>query len=291
MKHQLAVTWQHMRRSPYQAGAAIMIMTLTMFAGIVFFLMTLGSYQLLNYLEQKPQVIVFFNDTITSQDQMSEVVAQLKATNKTASINFVSKEKALEIYKERNKSDPLLLELVSANTLPASLEVSAKNIADLPQLYDILKQVPNIEDISYQKDVVNSLSGILDKVRKGGFGLITFLILTSLFTILTIIGMKISLRKDEIDVERLVGASTSYVSLPFLLEGLFYGLFGSTISWVIIFGTILGLTPVLKPYFSGLSILPLSPLFAVIVLGGAIILGSLVGVTGSLLAVWRYLKN
>lgn len=291
MKHQLVVTWQHMRRSPYQAAAAVMIMTFTMFVGLVFLLLSLGSQHLLTYLERKPQVIAFFNDTITSPDQVADTINILNSTGKTASVNFVTKDQALEIYKDRNKSDPLLLELVSANTLPASLEVSAKNISDLPQLYDIIKSTPNVEDISYQKDVVNTLVGILDKIRKGGLSLVIFLTLTSLFTILTIIGMKISLRKDEIEVEKLVGASTSYIRMPFLLEGLFYGLFGAIISWAIIYGLILVLTPYLAPYFVGLSILPVSPIFMLIVLAGSVVSSCFIGVTGSFLAVWRYLKN
>lgn len=291
MKHQLVVTWQHMRRSPYQAAAAVMIMILTISVGLVFFLLSLGSQKLLTYLEQKPQVIAFFNDTVTREDQIKETADKLHETNKAVSIEFISKEQALQIYKERNKSDPLLLELVSANILPASLEVSAKNVADLPALYEILKKAPNVEDISYQKDVVNTLIGILDKIRKGGLGLVTFLVLTSLFTILTIIGLKIALRKDEIEVEKLVGASGNYIRLPFLLEGFFYGVFGAVISWIILFSGIYLATPYILPYISGLNLLPLTPVFALEVLAGAVLAGGMVGVIGSFLAVWRYLKN
>lgn len=291
MKHQLAVTWQHLRRSPYQAAAAVMIMTLTSFVGLVFFLLSLGSQQLLTYLEQKPQVIAFFNDTVTKEDQVRDTVDKLSETNKAVGIKFVSKEQALAIYKERNKNDPMLLELVSANTLPASLEVSAKNVADLPALYEILKQTPNVEDISYQKDVVNTLILVLDKIRKGGLGLVTFLVLTSLFTILTIIGLKIALRKDEIEVERLVGASGNFIRLPFLLEGLFYGVFGAVVSWGVLYLGIYLATPYILPYVSGLNLLPLAPVFMLEVLGGAVLAGGLVSVIGSFLAVWRYLKS
>ncbi len=291
MKHQLAITWQHVRRSPYQAAAAIMIMTLTVFVGLFFLFLSITSQKTLTYLEQKPQVIAFFNDTITSPDQIADTVKLLQETNKTASINFVSKEKALEIYRERNKNDPLLLELVTANTLPASLEVSAKNISDLPSLYEILKNVSGVEDISYQKDVVNSLVGVMDNIRRGGVAFLAFLILTSLFTILTIIGMKISLRKDEIEVEKLVGASSWYVRMPFLMEGFFYGLTGAIVSWFLSYLLIFLATPVLTPYLSGLAILPVSPIFMLAVLGGAILCSGLVGVVGSFLAVWRYLKS
>lgn len=291
MKHLIVVTWQHLRRSPYQALAAIMIMTMTTFAILSFTLLSFSSQKLLTYLEQKPQVIAFFNDTVTSPDQVADLVDNLEKTGKTASVKFVSKEQALQIYRERNKSDPLLLELVTANTLPASVEVSALSVSDLPALYDVLKTVPNVEEISYQRDVVNSLIGALDRVRKFGVGLITFLVATSILTILTIIGMKISVRKDEIDIQRLVGASTWYIRMPFILEGLFYGLVSATVSWFVISLIIFFSTPHLKPYLAGLSILPVSLLTSLEILGFSLLTGALVGATGSYFAVRRYLKN
>lgn len=290
MKHLLSVTWQHIRRSPYQALAAVMIMMLTIFIGLAFFLLSLGSQKLLVYLERKPQVIAFFNDTVTGEDQVRELENQLKAGGKANSVKFVSKDEALAIYKNRFNSDPLLLELVSANTLPASLEVSAKTVADLPALYDTLKKAPNIEEISYQRDVVNSLIGVLDRVRKFGVGLVGFLVVTSLLTILTIVGMKIALRREEIEVERLVGASNWYVRVPFLFEGFFYGAVGGIISWGLIYAIIFFSTPYLLPYLAGLSLLPLQPIFMAELLGGTVLVGGLVGVVGSFLAVWRYLK-
>lgn len=290
MNHLITITWQHIRRSPYQALAAVMIMMLTIFIGLTFFLLSLGSQKLLVYLEHKPQVIAFFNDTVTNEDQVRDLENQLKAGGKVNAVTFVSKDQALAIYKDRNKSDPLLLELVSANTLPASLEVSAKTVADLPALYSTLSKAPNIEEISYQRDVVNSLIGALDRIRKFGVGLIGFLVVTSMLTILTIIGMKIALRRDEIEVERLVGASTWYVRAPFLFEGFLYGAVGAIISWGLIYAIIFMSTPYLLPYLSGLALLPLNPLLMVEILGGTIVAGGLVGVVGSFLAVWRYLK-
>lgn len=290
MKHLFEITLQHIRRSPYQAMAAVMVMVLTMFIGLSFFMLSAGSQVLLTYLERKPQVIAFFNDTVTEKGQVDELVSELKSTGKAGTIKFVSKDEALSIYKDKNKKDPLLLELVTANTLPASLEVAAKNVSDLPALYGILKKAPNIEEISYQQDVVNSLIVVLDRVRKFGAGLVGFLVLTSMLTILTIIGMKIALRREEIEVERLVGASKWYIRSPFLMEGLFYGLFGALFSWAVIYAIIYFSTPYLLPYISGLSLLPVKPIFMLEVLGGALVTGGLVGVVGSFFAVWRYLK-
>lgn len=291
MKHQLIVTWQHIRRSPYQALGAIMIMTFTIYIALFFGLITLAGHTILSYLESRPPVIAFFTDEVTSESQVTDTISELKATGKNPKINFVSKEEALEIYRERNKDDKLLLELVTANILPSSLEVSATNLSDLPAFYAILKKAPNVEEISYQQDVVKSLTLVVDRIRREGLLLVGFLTITSLLTLLTIIGMKIALRKDEIEIQRLIGASKWYIRAPFLFEGFFYGTIGALIAWSVIYARIFFETPNLVPYVRGMNILPVSPILMLEILGVSILVGGLIGVLGSFLAVWRYLKN
>lgn len=273
MNFQLKTTWKHVRRSPYQAMAAVMIMVLTFFAGMVFVLLSLGADRLLSHLEKKPQVVVFFNDSVTAEDQVKDLEDLLNGTDKVSHLRFISKEEALQKYQEQNKSDPLLLELVSAKTLPASLEIGAKSVSDLPSLYDIVKTAPNIENISYMKDIVGSLIKVVGHVRRFGLVLICFLLVTSVFIILTVVGMKIALRKEEIEVQRLIGASKWYIRWPFLLEGAFYGMTGAIIGWAAISVIILVTTPYLAPYLNGLNLLPLPlPAFAII-WAGAVVAG------------------
>lgn len=291
MAFQTKTTWQHIRRSPYQALAAVMIMSVTFFIGLMFVQLSLGADKLLTYLEKKPQVVVFFNDSVTSEDQILALEDKLRATGKTAKLQFVTKEDALRIYQERNKSDPALLELVTAKTLPASLEIGAKNVEDLPALYDVAKDASNIEEISYQKEIVGSLINVVDNIRRFGAGLVGFLLVTSLFIVLTVVGMKISLRKDEIEVQRLIGASKWYIRWPFIFEGIFYGVFGAVIAWSVMSALIFFLTPKVQMYLVGTGILPLSLNFYLLVLGFSIASGIVVGSIGSLIAVWRYLRN
>ncbi|TSC53822.1 MAG: Uncharacterized protein LiPW16_285, partial [Microgenomates group bacterium LiPW_16] len=61
-------TWQHIRRSPYQAGAAVGIMTLTLFVSCIFFLTAAGSAAILSYFESKPQITAFFTDEKKEQE-------------------------------------------------------------------------------------------------------------------------------------------------------------------------------------------------------------------------------
>ena len=283
-------TWQHIRRSPYQAMAAIAIMTLTLFVSGVFFLTAAGSSAILSYFESKPQITAFFTDE-KKEAEIKTLEEKLQSTNQVASLKYVSKEEALAIYKEQNKNDPILLEMVTANILPASLEVSAKEAKVLGDLAKILQAEPGIQEVIYQKDVVDNLIAWTDAIRKIGIVFVGFLTLISLLIILTVIGMKIGLKKEEIEILKLIGASNWYIRLPFLLEGALYGLLAGLIAWFICLGLVLYINPQLSSFLVGIPVFSISPLFMLAFLGGLVLAGSLVGIFGSLMAVWRYLKS
>lgn len=281
-------TWQHIRRSPYQALAAVMIMTLTLFVTSLFLLVAFTSQRILDYFEAKPQITVFFKEETTSK-QIDQLKEKLNATGRVASQKYVSKEEALEIYREQNKGDPLLLELVTANILPASLEVSATDARYLSELNNILKDDSIVEEVIYQKDIIDTLISWTGAIRKAGMILVVFLSVISLFIILMVIGIKIASRKTEIEIMKLVGASNWYIGRPFILEGAFYGFVGAILAWGLSFLLIFYATPFLSVFLKGLEILPLHPIFMLQVFGGVAVSGLLMGSLGSSLAVWRYL--
>lgn len=288
MKH-FKTTWQHIRRTPYQALSAILVMSLTFFIASVFVLTALGSEAILRFFETRPQVTAFLKDEI-KPDQVEALKAKLSATGKVAQIKYVSKEEALSIYREQNKNDPLLLEMVTANILPASLEVSTDNLSSLKEIAQILKESQGIEEVIFQEDVVASLSVWTRALRIVGVGLISFLAIVSFLMILIIIGMKIALRKDGIEILRLIGASPWYIRAPFILEGVFYGLVGAVLAWVATYVLILYATPFLVSFLEGIPLLPVSPIFMLFLLGGLVLGGVVIGAFSSLLAVRRYLR-
>lgn len=288
MRH-LKTAWNHIRRTPYQALAAILVMSLTFFIASVFILTALGSQAVLRFFETRPQVTAFFKDEV-KVDQVEVLKDKLSLTGKIAQMKYVSKEEALSIYQEQNKNDPLLLEMVTANILPASLEVSTIDLSSLKEIAQILKEENGVEEVIFQEDVITSLSAWTRALRMIGLGLITFLAIVSFLTILIIIGMKIALRKEEIEILRLIGATFWYIRVPFLLEGIFYGVAGAIIAWMATYVLVLYSTPFFVSFLSGVPLLPVSPVFMLLFLGGLILGGVMIGSLGSLIAVRRYLR-
>lgn len=286
----LSVALRYMKRSPYQAAAAISVMTLTFFVAGLIFLIGIASSSILSYFESRPQITAFFEGG-KSQEEIGVLNSKLEATGKVATIKYISQEEALQIYQDQNKNDPILLEMVTADILPASLEVSAKDAKDLASLAQILDSEEGVEDVVYQKEVIDSLISWTSAIRTIGLILFIFLAIVSLLIILTVTGIRIALRKEEIEILRLVGASSWYVNSPFLLEGFVYGVLGGFISWGTLYLLILYATPFLKPILTGLPlVLPPPLVFMLLFLLGNSLSGGLLGIVGSFIAVKRYLK-
>lgn len=293
-----ATTAKHIRRSPYQAMAAIVTLFVTFLLIGIFFLSAVASAFVLQYFERKPQITVFFVDKATKEDA-DALTNKLETTGKTSSIKFVSKDDALLVYREQNKNDPLLLEMVTADILPASLEISATEPKFLADLEPLIKDAQGVEEVVYQKDVVDTLIVWTNAIRwVGGIlaGLLTF---NSILIIMTVISMKIALRRDEIDILRLIGASPWYIRMPFILEGGLYGLVGSFGAWIIITVLAVWLRPALLaflgviPVIHTLLVSATSTQFVLSSAGflaGMLLSGLLLGSFGSLIALGRYLK-
>ncbi len=289
MSRSFSFTKRNIRRTPYQAIVASLVCFLTFFALLTFLILAAGSQASLRYFESKPQVIAFFKDGTTDQDVQSLENA-LKEESRVTGVKYVSKDEALQIYRDRNKNDPTLLELVTANILPASLEISTRNPEDLEPIANILKKEPAISETIVPEDVVQTLTSVTKVIRIVGLSIVGFLMVFATLVILMIIGFKIRIRRNEIEIMRLLGAPPSFIRNPFILEGIFYGVVGATSAWVACYGLLWYFTPFLQGFLGEVKLLPANPIFMLVLLLASLLGAFIVGTLGSYGAVRRYLK-
>lgn len=280
---------RNIRRTPFQAIAASMVMFLTFLAVVIFVILAAGSQTILRHFESKPQVIAFFKEGTTDQD-VSAIENALRQEPRVTKTKFVSKDMALQIYREKNKSDPALVELVNANILPSSLEISTRDPQDLSPIAEILKREPVVSEVIVPEDVVKTLTSVTTVIRIVGGSTVVFLLSFATLVILMIIGFKIRLRRNEIEIMRLLGASPSFIRNPFILEGMFYGIIGALLAWLLSYGLLWYAEPFLQGYLGEVRLLPINPLFMLALLGACLALAITVGGLGSISAVRRYLK-
>lgn len=289
MKKYIKTAWTNVRRSPYQAFAAVFVMTLTFFVFSIFSLGVYGFSTIINYFESKPQVTAFFRDE-AKQIEIDSLKKNLQGSGLISQVKFVSKDEALKIYKEQNKNDPLLLDLVTADILPSSLEISTYEIDDLALVSDTLKKSKIIQEVVFQKDVVSTLSSWTSVVRKVGLVFVSALVVATIFILATIIGIKVANKREDIETMRLIGAGSWYIRLPFLIEGMLYGVIGAFMSWAISVAILLIATPQLEYFTRGIPLFPISYVILLGLLGIELVFAAFLGAFSSYLAVLRYLK-
>ena len=190
--------------------------------------------------------------------------------------------------------------MVTADILPASLEVSATNPLYLKELEPLVRQAQGVEEVVYQKDVVETLLTWTNAIRVVGVIVAGLLIVNSLLIIMTVIGMKIALKREEIEILALVGASRWYIRMPFIIEGGLYGVMGAFVAWIMITGLIIWMQPVILGFLGMIPVISLilgsltgTPFFLAAggFLAGMLLMAFLLGAIGSTIAIGRYLKN
>ncbi|MBP8590982.1 permease-like cell division protein FtsX [Candidatus Shapirobacteria bacterium] len=286
----------HIRRSPYQTVLIILVLFFSFFLLTSFAVLAFASQKILTFFEAKPQAIAYLKDEATAE-QVQAVIDKLKTTGKVKEIKYVSKEEALKIYQEANKDNPLLLEMVTADILPASLEISATNIAYLEELASILEQEEIVsvsesgrKEIDFAKDIATSLRQWTQTIRKVGIGLGAFLVAECFLLILVITSMKIALRREEVEIVRLLGGSSWFARLPFLLEGAIYGFFGSLLGAGATYLLLSQGGKTAEQFLGNIGIFPLPSSFLLALFGGNVIFASFLCSLASFTATRRYLK-
>ena len=290
-----------LRRTPYQTLSAFLVLFFSLFLSIALFITLSFLYGILGYIETRPQVTAYFQ-TKTTESDIFKVRDELTQSGKVLSIKYISKDEAFKIYKNLNKDNPLLLEMVSADILPPSLEIYAKKPVYLPEIAEFLKKQSGIDEVQFQKDIVDRLLTLTSILRKITLVFFSFLILMTIVVLTTTTMFKIALRKDEIELLRLLGATNFYIRRPFLFESILLGLSASVTSFLIILGLLLYSAPFLTSYLRGIPALsmnldfyqlvvwPLNPLFLGVTFGISSLFGMGIAAVASLLATQKYLK-
>lgn len=289
----------NIRRSPFQAIAAILVLAVTFFVITLLTVLVYASDNVLTHFETRPQVIIFLKDEIDT-NQVTELQNKLQNDTRVRSVKYISKEEALNIYKEATSDNPLLSELVSPSIFPASLEFSVNELNFASAMIDELKNDPLVDQVGFTanigseanlKDTVSKLKNFTWYLRLGGGIFASILTTTSFLVLLIIISMRITARRHEVEILDLIGATKGFIKKPIMLEALLYSFLGVLVGWVFALIIVLYSTPTVVRYFSEIEVLPKDTvmLFAFfgIVLLVELFVGSLLAIVGSNIAIAR----
>src|SRR5437762_13580424 len=125
----------------------------------------------------------------------------------------------------------------------------------------MLKREPVVDQVIIPEDAIQGLTKATTFVRWVGGSTAIFLMVFSFFLLLMVIGFKIRIRRSEIETMKLLGASTWFIRIPFLLEGITYGMIGAFLAWIVSFAILFYASPRLHEFLQGVppSVVTLPP--------------------------------
>lgn len=263
--------------------------------GLFYFVLSNFQY-MLQKTESSVGMTVFFDEGI-SDEQITVIGQSIRSRQEVERVVFISAEEAWERFQKENFADsPELVESFNGdNPLAdsASYEVYLKDIEQQSTLVEYLKNVIGVREIKKSDEVASGLMTANRLVSIVSGVLILVLILVSVFLIHSTISTGITVRKPEISIMRLMGASDYYIWSPFIVEGIVIGLIGSLIPLSILALSYGRIIQYLSSHFSifanSLNFLSTKEIFVVLV-PVSLLIGVGIGFFGSFITVRRNLN-
>jgi cell division transport system permease protein len=238
---------------------------------------------------------VFFLDTDISEEQLNAVEEELKQSQLVLETTFVSAEQAVDKFIEKFPELQGIIENIKINPFPPSIETTFKektiSFREASGLIAQIKNMPGVEDVQFNQEWVDRVNSFSRLAKAVGFFLGGILVLASFFIISNVIKLNVLARKDEIEILRLVGATNTFIRVPFLLEGITLGVIGGLASLFLLLLLInsipiyLGSRPGVLNELINFRYLTLSQSITIIAEGG------IIGFLGSLTPLARFLKT
>ena len=292
LRRHLRESFKSLSRNSWMTFASISAVTVTLLLVGVFAVIMMNLNKVATDLENDVEIRVLIdimNDEEQTAKAEAELIAQIENLPEVAEVVYSPKEQELDdlikdfgdelsLFEQNN---PLHNVIYVKATEPQQTANVAKQIEKLDHTYEVL----------YGEGKVEKLFGFLNISRNIGLALIFGLLFTAMFLISNTIRITIIARKDEIEIMKLVGATNSFVRVPFVLEGMWIGLLGSIIPMIAVSVIYYNLYHTLAPRIQGnlLELLPVTPLLYQV---NAIIvgIGLLIGIWGSFMSVRKFLK-
>lgn len=278
-----------LRRGGWMNWAAISTVTILLF---LLGLSLQASWQvggLLDQVSSQLEVMVYLQPNVQVETLRSTVV-NLPGV---ATVEVIPKEQAwARLLSDLGVADVTkVTQGIEGNPLVDELKVKVQTSAEVPKLAQQLTQIQGVDDVQYLEEALQHLTQLHQGMNWIGLSITAVLTLSAIAVITTTIRLIIVARQREIEVMQLVGATTAWIYLPFILQGITFGLVGAAISWGFIAATQQSVHHLLaqQPDFVQFLVndLQLSPWELILLPLILLSFGGFVGLVGSLFAVRR----
>lgn len=274
----------------------IMLLALLVFEGLI--ITNIVANTAVSSLENKLDMTVYFKSE-APEDEILKLKKSLEGLAEVRSVDYISKDEALAIFKEKHQDDPTIgaaLEELKSNPLLASLNIKATEPKDYAIINAYLSQdsfTLYIDSAPYSTDqelIIERSIKISDTLKK--LGVISTIIFASIALLITFntIRLAIYANREEIGIMRLVGSSNIFTRGPYIVEGIIYGLIAGILSFAVMVPVVYGTSYYVRIFIPEMNLWQYLLSNSAKLIGYQLLFGIGLGAFSSFIAVRRYLK-
>jgi len=279
-------------RNGWLSVATITVIAISLFILGLTFSVGITTKSILRNMEDKVSISIYFNPSV-SEERILEIKKETEGKYlEIKSVEYVSKDQARDELVAMDPTIQKALDEVGENPLLSSLVIKA-NKADQ---YDVIAKVfeaqfsSEVSRVNYDKNrtFIERVNKIIRTVERGGLVLGGLFIILAILITFNTVRITIYSHKQEFEIMRLVGASNLYVEMPFIFEGILYGILASLISFSLLALSFWYFYSLNHDFFAttGLNLFSMGIIFLVMLLSGVSL-----GVISGSIAIRRYLKK
>jgi cell division transport system permease protein len=276
----------------------VTILILSLFTINMLLVVQVISKSTIDAIKEKVDISIFLKID-ADEDQIAELQTRIESLSSVKELKYVSKAEALELFREKHQNNPEILKAlreIGKNPLtpsfvvkPAEISSSEKFIHDLNTIQSDLIESKNFSD---HRLLLNKINSITDKVNRVGIFMSAVFIIITLIVVYNSIRVAVYTHRKEIAIMKLVGASSSFVYMPFLLSSIIYTFLGLSITIMLFYPFLSLLQPYLEAFFVGYNINLIQYFNAnfLYIFGLQFAGMALINIVASLIAVRKYTK-
>lgn len=292
-----ATGWTNFLRNRYVSVGTTGVMSLVLILFLCLITVNFMGSVFVQTLESKVDVRLYLAGDATDED-IRAIRTDLEQLNSVKYVDYVSQEQALAEFKERHANDALIqqsLAELSDNPLQAWLNIKATDSSQYASIVSFLESSrlrSTIDKINYydNETVIDRIRSISQAVQSWGMAGTLLLAVIAVLVAFNTIRLTIYNQKQEIEIQRLVGASNWYIRAPYLVEGALYGGFATVVSLVLFLSGLNFVSPKVTLLMPGVSLIGYFAGNGPQIFSMTLFAGVALGCVSSLIAIRRFLR-
>lgn len=284
---------RNLRRNKMFTLASIATIAACLFLFGLFYALMADLQHVVRSAEQGVSVTVFFNEG-TTEDEIQQLKVAIEERPEVASVTYVSAEEAWDSFKEEYLGE--YSDGFTENPLEndANLEIYLKDVSKQGDLVDYLQGLDQVRTVNRSELTATTLTGFNSLIAYIYIAIVLLLLGVSIFLISNTVTIGISVRQEEINIMKYVGATDYFIRAPFVIEGMIIGFAGSLIPLVLIYffygKAVNYITSRFQMLTNLMNFLPVGDIMKSLI-PVSILIGVGIGFYGSMFTVHRHLRD